>query len=66
MKAGSTLEKRMQALESELIPAESRTKRWVIYIVGSPSDCGPTEGASAPYAEVVWTPTPMIYKTKRV
>jgi hypothetical protein len=66
MKVRSTLERRVQALESQLTPAESHTKRWAIYIVGSPSDYAPTERTSAPYAEVVWTPPPAISAKKRL
>jgi len=62
---GSTLEKRMRALERELIPAESVTKRWIVVIVGSPSDGASSERTSTPYREVVWTPSPELARKRR-
>ena len=58
MKARSIIERRMRALEAELIPQEALTKRWLLYLVATPADRVTAETKAEPFAEVVWTPSP--------
>jgi hypothetical protein len=65
MRASSIIERRVRALEDELIPQESLTKRWLLYLVATPADRVTPETKAEPFDEIVWTQSPARSRDRR-